>query len=244
MDKIWTFNNNIMKYGNSAMVTGSAEPPGPPLPSDMHFLYLANDYNGTYIQNRAINSGIGSYQRQGSLTKYGNGSNCYISADGWDDMLCVSLDNNDLELMKGLNNVYTFFIRVYNNAGDYDNPGGIISWRYQGDGYIYMIRSSGNQLQIHLNGGIDTGLLLTADTVYKIAVSLSFFGAYDLYGPHMWSTTGGPYERDMGNIMTTFNEGSGYSPYMERFYGIAGIARVTTREEDMAIASVLMNQTV
>jgi hypothetical protein len=48
----------------------------------------------------------------------------------------------------------------------------------------------------------------------------------------------------MGTKMTTFNAGWFSEYFLDRFYGFAGIPRVTTDAEDEAIKECLMNQSL
>ena len=49
------FNNKLIRLnGNLAgEVIIPPEPPGPSIPSDMDFIYFANDFDGTQVPNRA-----------------------------------------------------------------------------------------------------------------------------------------------------------------------------------------------
>ena len=51
----------------------------PSIPSDMDFVYLANDFVTGGIPNRATNSDMGTYLAQGTLTQNGTGGDCYLS---------------------------------------------------------------------------------------------------------------------------------------------------------------------
>ena len=236
-------NNRVAGYGSGPV------PPGPSsLPSDMHFVYLANDFANGSIPNRASNSMVGGYTGTGTLTKNGSGSNCYLS-NGNDDhsFLSVDLSYADLELMKGVSNVYTFYCRVMQTSqSGMGHVGGIFSWRFDG-GYVYMIRSEDNLLQIHWWSGQNT-LPLDIDTVYKITVNGDIFTVTNMLNPSSTWTGDARLHgtREMGNTMTTFNawyEGSGEA-YLDRMYALAGIARATTAAEDTAITTAMMNQAV
>lgn len=214
----------------------------PPFPTDMDFIYLAKDFDGTKITNKAINSTFGDYLANGTLTINGSGSTCYLSNDLSDsNYLYKNLTSDELNKIKAVVNTYTWFIRVYNES---NGVGGIFSTRMNG-GYRYMIRSNSTQLQIHTAGGRNCGsdFLLNVDRVYKVTIQGSSFQAKNLDTNAVYnlndSTT-----RDMGNKMTTFNAGFPGESKLDRFYGMAGIARATTAEEDETIKTVLMNQSL
>ena len=73
------------------------------IPNDMDFIYLANDFNGTNIPNRITNSDMGSYLKNGTITKNGSGrarTNAYIDGginivneDIFERGLCLPSDN-------------------------------------------------------------------------------------------------------------------------------------------------------
>ena len=59
---IISYNNKILGRNNLIVgYTGST--PVLPFPSDMHFVYVANDYDGDKIPNLATNSTLGSFNR-------------------------------------------------------------------------------------------------------------------------------------------------------------------------------------
>ena len=237
------------------MVYRKVDYPTPPVEGMMHFIYLANDYDGTKIPNRATNSTVGDYLKCGDqISKNGSGENCYLT-NGLDpsSYLYTRLSTSDRDLMKAYNGTYTFFVRVMQ---DVSTPvGGIISWRFNaetgpGDSYNYMIRCLNNKLEIHFGGGNDTGIYLTTDKVIKIEVSGINFTVTvtDLSNGTTWQ--GEDYEdKGMSVYMASFVAcGYGDPPftgteeYLDRFYAIAGIARATTSDEDTQISSYLMNQ--
>lgn len=240
------YNDKIIGFGGNR-VAGSVSGPTPPspsaLPSDMHFLYLANDFAGGYIPNRAANSTVGNYVQEGTLDKNGSGANCYLS-NGLSDSnyLYVYLGDADLDLMKGVTNEYTFYCRVMQTSGA---TGGIFSWRMDG-GYVYMIRCDDNNVQIHWWSGQDTNCSLAIDTVYKITVNYDIFTVTDMLNPsNTWTGDARLYgDREMGTEMTTFHAGYPGEARLDRMYGLAGIARATTSAEDTAITNALMNQAV
>lgn len=68
------FGNYVIRYNSSWLGVGeSPTPPTPTLPSDMDFVYYANDFTGSYIPNSAPNSTFGNYIAQGTLYKNGSG---------------------------------------------------------------------------------------------------------------------------------------------------------------------------
>ena len=75
------FNNKLIRLnGNLAgEIIIPPEPPAPSVPSDMDFIYLANDFDGSKITNVAPNSTFGDYLQSGTLVKNGSGSSCYLS---------------------------------------------------------------------------------------------------------------------------------------------------------------------
>lgn len=224
-----------------------------PFPADMHFVYVANDYDGDKIPNLATNSTLGSFNRyeSGTLTKNGSGNNCYITNgdNSAANHLYVSMSNDDLNLMKAENNTYCYFFRfMYSGT----NTGGILCWRNPSygstspDGYVYMFRCYNAKIQFHTTMGNDTGLYLNTDTVYKATVNGNSVNIVDLNdNTKSWTYSGGSFSRTMNPKMTTFWAGYGSEYCLNgRFYGAAGIARATTAEEDNQIKSFLMTQGV
>lgn len=219
------------------------ESPAPVLPADMDFVFLARNFDGTKIPNSAVNGyGPANYLAQGTLTVNGSGSSCYLS-NGYSDSnyLYAIIDSSQLDAMKANNGTYTYFIRVMAEANA-PAVGGILSWRMN-SGYIYMIRSSGGQLQIHTNSGNNLGnnFLLTTDRVYKVQVSGNNYYAENLDTGDTWVNTNSS-NKTMGTKMTTFHAGYSGESYLQRFYAVAGIGRATTEEEDTSIKNYLMSQ--
>lgn len=244
------WNNNLIRINGNLCQLG---PIAPPFPSDMHFVYLANDYDGDKIPNLATNSTLGSFNRyeSGTLTKTGSGSNCYITngSDNAANHLYVSMSNDDLNLMKAVNNTYCYFFRFVCSS---TSTGGVLCWRNATygstypDGYVYMFRCSGTNIQFHTTSGYDTGLSLATDTVYKATVNGNSVNIIDLNdNTKSWTYSGGSFSRTMNPKMTTFWAGysSEYVPNGQ-FYGAAGIARATTADEDNQIKTFLMTQGV
>lgn len=90
------------------IVTRSIVPPTPvnPFPSDMDFMYLANDFDGTQVPNKATGTNaFGPYLVEGTITKNGSGSDCYLS-NGFNgyNRLYYNLTDDQLNKMKLTNN--------------------------------------------------------------------------------------------------------------------------------------------
>ena len=123
--------------------------------------------------------------------------------------------------------------------------GGVMSTRYNGGGYNYMIRCENLQLQIHTGSGTNLGsdFMMNVDRVYKVQINGTSFNAKNLETNAEYNLTysGG---RSMGTLMTSFNAGYRGEGELDRFYAFAGIARQTTDSEDDAIKDVLMNQSL
>ena len=153
------------------------------------------------------------------------------------DLTTTQLDN-----IKALNNTYSFFIRMMQDTSS--EIGGVMSCRLNG-GYIYMIRCSNKQLQIHTNGGTNLGsnFSMAIDRVYKVVINNSSFQAFNLDTSDTYSLT---YigVRQMGNTMTSFHAGYSGEFALDKFYAFAGIPRATTAEEDVLIKTALMNQSI
>ena len=242
-------NNRPLYVGNfkPLIISGGEPEPTPPtpvlpFPSDMDFMYLANDFDGTQIPNKATGTNaFGPYLQYGSLTKNGSGSNCYLSNGlSSNNYLCYDLTAAQRDSMYGNNgNTYTFFLRAYNRSS-YD-VGGIFSWRANG-GYQYMIRSNGQYIQLHTSTGNNSSFSLDSDQVYKVFVNGSTFSAVKL-------STGNTYSvsistKSMGTRMTSFWAGYGNEAYLDRIYALAGIPRATTSEEDEQIKNYMLSQGV
>jgi len=220
------------------------EPPTPAFPSDMDFIYLANNFDGTKIPNIVPNSTFGDYLQQGTLVKNGSGSSCYLSkySSSSNDSLYKELTTTELTNIKAIDNTYTFFIRMMQDVSN--GVGGIMSCRATG-GYIYMIRCNNQQLQIHTEGGYNLGsnFSLAVDRVYKVQISGSTFYAKNL-DTNADYTLNYSTNRSMGTIMTTFDAGYSGEISLDKFYAFAGIPRATTAEEDEQIKNYLLSQGV
>lgn len=215
------------------------------IPQDMDFIYQAKDLGDSSIPNKAPNSTFGDYLKSGTLTKNGEGANCYLTnRNSYNNYLYKDLTTAQLNAMKATDSTYTYFIRcmqLYSDTG----MGGILSWRYNNGGnntYIYMIRAYQQQLQIHTDTGNQCGpnFLLTIDRIYKVIVSGSSFMAYNLDNNAEYSLTYST-NRSMCSQMRTFWAGTGENN-LTRFYALAGIPRATTASEDAIIKQVLMSQ--
>lgn len=217
---------------------------GPTLPADMDFVYLAKNFDGTKVVNAASNSTFGDYLANGTITSNGSGASCYLSNGLVDDnYLYKTLTEDQLDNIKAINGTYTFFIRMM-QIGDYSGTcGGIMSTRADGGGYFYMIRCENNQLQFHTAHGTNLGsdFMMNVDHVYKVVVSGSNAEAKNLDTGVTWTSSIGS-TRVMGYKMTSFSAGMSGEFYLDRFYGFAGIPRVTTTAEDAEIKDCLMNQ--
>lgn len=241
---ILSVNNKLVSI-NGKLSNWTAPEPGV-LPSDMDFVYLANNFDGTKVINAATNTTFGDYLQEGTITKNGSGADCYLSNGFGNNRLYINLTND--QLMKMYPNTdgdtYTFFLRAYQNTSR--GTSGIITWRVSG--YIYMIRCSGGQLQIHTTSGNNLGsnFKLTSDTVYKVIATYSG-GTHSIYAVNLMTdavSQSYTYNPNMNTKMSSF---TGYSSNSgesatDAIYGIAGIPRQTTSEEDQAIKDVLMNQ--
>lgn len=238
------FNNKLLRVnGNLAgEIVIPPTPPAPPVPTDMDFIYFANDFDGTKIPNVAPNSTFGDYLESGTLVKNGSGSSCYLSKSGSNDYLYKDLTSTELNNIKAISNTYTFFIRMMQDVTY--GTGGIMSCRSNG-GYIYMIRCDSQQLQIHTTSGTNLGsdFSLATDRVYKVVINGSSFKAYNLDTSANY-TLNYSTNRSMGTRMTTFNAGYSGEFSLDKFYAFAGIPRATTAEEDEIIKSALMSQSL
>ena len=232
-------------------VDDTPTPPTPvnPFPSDMDFMYLANDFDGEKIPNKATGTNaFGPYLEYGTITKNGSGSDCYLSNGFGDNRLYINLTDDQLYKMYPYNNgdTYTFFVRAYQNPER--GVSGIITWR--DGGYIYMIRCNYGQLQLHTTSGQDLGsnFYLTSDKVYKVIATKNngtcSISAKNLNtGVVSSSYTYSPYMNNKMSSFTGYNSGSSES-YTDRIYALAGIPRATTAEEDEQIKNYMLSQGV
>lgn len=244
------FNNKLLRInGSLAEYTVPPEPPAPSIPSDMDFVYLANDFDGTQIPNRATGTNaFGPYLEEGTITKNGSGSDCYLSNGFGNNRLYINLTNDQLYKMYPSNDgdTYSFFIRAYQNISR--STSGIITWRTSG--YIYMIRCDQGQLQLHTSSGNNLGsnFLLTSDKVYKV-IATKNNGTCSISAKNLNTgdvSSSYTYSPNMDNKMSSFtgyNSGSSESQ-TDAIYALAGIPRATTEEEDEIIKTVLLNQSL
>ena len=239
------FNNRTILTANRDSFVAFLPEEKPPFPSDMDFIYLANNFDGSQIPNVITTSDMGPYLKSGTITKNGSGSSCYLSSSKANaDDLYISLTSTRLNAMKATSGTYTFFFRVINTSS---GIGGILVWRNNDDGnYIYMIRSNGSQFQIHFTSGTDLGTTnfsIATDNVYKVSVSGNNYLAKNLTSGYTWTTVNSS-TKAMGTRMHTFFAGAGSETALDRFYACAGIARATTDAEDEQIKAYLMSQGV
>lgn len=239
-----SFNNKLISI-NGKLSNWTAPEPGV-LPSDMDFVYLANNFDGTKVINVAPNTTFGDYLQEGTITKNGSGADCYLSNGFVNNRLYINLTNE--QLLKMYPNTdgdsYTFFLRAYQSTER--STSGIITWRVSG--YIYMIRCYRGQLQLHTSSGNNLGsnFMLTSDTVYKVIATYSG-GTHSIYAVNLMTdavSQSYTYNPNMNTKMSSFTgySSSGGESQTDAIYGIAGIPRQTTAEEDEAIKDVLMNQ--
>lgn len=210
----------------------------PSIPSDMDFVYLANDFTSGGIPNKANNSDMGNYLVQGTVTKNGSGSNCYLSnGNSVSNYLYINLTTARLTAMKALSSYYTFFVRAYQSSS---GLGALFCWRIlDTNAYVYMIRCNNGKLQIHNTTGVDT-LTLSASKVFKVTVNGSNAVVSDMEGTTQTASVSS--SRNMGSRMTSFYAGTGSEAVLDRLYGVAGIARQTTAYEDTVIRDLLLTQ--
>ena len=210
----------------------------PTIPSDMDFVYLANDFTSGGIPNKATNSDMGNYLVQGTLTKNGTGGDCYLSnGNSASNFLYIDLTADRLNAMKALSSYYTFFVRAYQPTS---GLGALFCWRIlDTNAYVYMIRCNNGKLQIHNTTGVDT-LTLSASKVFKVTVNGSNAVVSDMEGTTQTASVSS--SRNMGSRMTSFYAGTGSEAVLNRLYGVAGIARQTTAYEDTVIRDLLLTQ--
>lgn len=210
----------------------------PSIPSDMDFVYLANDFVTGGIPNRARNSDMGNYLVSGTITKNGSGQDCYLSnANSTSNYLYIDLTSTRLTAMKALSSYYTFFVRAYQSTS---GLGALFCWRIlDSNAYVYMIRDNNGKLQIHNTSGVDT-LTLSTSKVFKITINGSNAVASDMEGSSQTVSVG--TSRNMQTRMTSFYAGVTGEGVLDRLYGVAGIARQTTAYEDSVIRDLLLTQ--
>lgn len=229
-----TYNGNVLTVNNKWLYK-------PNMLDIFDFIYLANNFNGDYIPNSA-DSSFGNYLEHGTLTKNGSGANCYLS-NGYSDnnYLYKTLRETELNKFKAVDSTYTFFFRVYNST---NGTGGIVSTRTEvNTTYNYMIRSYGNSLEIHTRAPHynNNFKLYNPDIVYKVQISGNTFTTKNLIHGTEWVYNDNS-DRSMGRTMYSFFAGYNDENHLERFYGLAGIAKETSVYEDEYIKDILLNQ--
>ena len=213
----------------------------PTIPSDMDFVYLANDFTSGGIPNKASNSDMGNYLVQGTITKNGSGKDCYLSnGNSASNFLYINLTTARLTAMKALSSYYTFFVRAYQPTS---GTGALFSWRYLDDtAYVFMIRCNSNKVVLVNTTGVNT-LTLSTSKVFKITVNGSNAVVSDMEGTTQTASVSS--SRNMGTRMTSFNAhgpSATTEAVLDRLYGVAGIARQTTAYEDTVIRDLLLTQ--
>ena len=210
----------------------------PTIPSDMDFVYLANDFTSGGIPNKVNGSDMGNYLAAGTITKNGSGSNCYLSnGNSISNYLYIDLTATRLNAMQATSSYYTFFVRAYQSSS---GLGALFCWRILNESaYIYMIRCHDGLLQVHGTTGVDV-LSMSESKVFKIVVNGSNITASDMEGSTQ--TVAIESSRNMSTRMTSFFAGTGSEAVLDRLYGVAGIARQTTSYEDTVIRDLLLTQ--
>lgn len=210
----------------------------PTIPSDMDFVYLANDFASGGIPNKINGSDMGNYLAAGTITKNGSGSNCYLSnGNSISNYLYIDLTATRLNAMQATSSYYTFFVRAYQSSS---GLGALFCWRILNENaYNYMIRCHDGLLQVHGTTGVDV-LSMSESKVFKIVVNGSNITASDMEGSTQ--TVAIESSRNMSTRMTSFFAGTGSEAVLDRLYGVAGIARQTTAYEDSVIRDLLLTQ--
>lgn len=210
----------------------------PTIPSDMDFVYLANDFATGGIPNKVNGSDMGNYLAAGTITKNGSGSNCYLSnGNSVDNYLYIDLTESRLNAMQATSSYYTFFVRAYQSS---TGLGALFCWRIlDTNAYIYMIICHDGLLQVHGSTGVDV-LSMSESKVFKIVVNGSNITVSDMEGSTQTVSIGS--SRNMRTRMTSFFAGVGSEAVLDRLYGVAGIARQTTAYEDSVIRDLLLTQ--
>ena len=114
-----------------------------------------------------------------------------------------------------------------------------------------MIRTDNEYLEVHFGGGQQlSNCLIDSDKVYKLAFDADGCEVTDLTNNNTY-TIYDSSDRGMSTYMMSFVGGcsypgtqDGYEYALDRFYGIAGISRATTSEEDYSIKQILLTQEV
>lgn len=214
------------------------------LPSDLDFIYFANDFDGTTVPNRAY-SDMGSFSAHGTITKNGEGANCYLSnGRNAGNYLIQTLTDARLQAFRAVNSPYTFFMRILQ---DNSETGGIISCRTSDDSsYPYMIRAIEGYLEVYGSRSRETNFIETVyGHVLKVVINGTNAYCYDLETGQSETIDLGVSSNAMSNQFVTIAASSNADideGYLDRWYGIAGIARETTSEEDENIKQALLDQ--
>ena len=109
-----------------------------------------------------------------------------------------------------------------------------------------MIRNDNNYVQFHDYSGhtMDSNFVLDGTTVYKVQVSGQYWYVKNMTTGDRYAGDSGSSSRSMSTKMTSFYAGYFSENGLDRLYGLAGIARATTEEEDGAIAGCLSTQEI
>lgn len=246
-----TINRNVLTFGSSDVIIQPyfKEYVPPAIPEDTLFIYLADDFDGSKIPNKVTaGTDMGPYLANGTLNKNGTGANCYLSQGSSYSHLYIENSIATRNLMRADNSPFTYFFRVVTRTG---GTGGIICWRCNinsgpGNNYCYMIRCDENQVNIHTDQWNELGedFSLTSDNVYKIVVN-----GFDYYGKNLTTNATTSFHDVSTKGMSTKMISIAATEYgdeadLNEFYGIAGVARETTSEEDELMKNILMNQSI
>lgn len=216
----------------------------PLYPSDMDFIYLAKDFDGSKIPNKALNSSWGDYLKHGTISLNGTGSAAYLTSTHNDnDYLYIDLTNEQRAKVLANTSAFTYFIRM---IADTSGVGGVFGSRLDGNKYNYMIRCSNGNLQLHTTSAVGfngSNFSMLTDNVLKLYIIGSTAIMKNL-STNVEETKTITSTRNMGNRFATFYAGYSGENKLARFYAIAGIPRATTTEEDTQIKAYLMSQGV
>lgn len=238
-------NSFILCQGHGVKLIKKEMEPGD-IPEGTQFVYLAKNYIDDVGIPNSVQSSWGTYgiRNNNNFNVNGSGSECFISMPYWsnDFSLEMRIDNEQLEMIKGVNgNVATFYFRAYDN-GAHPVCGGLMSTRSEG-GYEYMIRCEQGKLQIHGGSGENT-IPMVDGNVIKVEIDGGNVIVKDLDNDETYNASLDVSYRDMGYVMTTFNAGYDDEFYLDKLYGMAFINRRTTNEEDETFRNILHNESV
>lgn len=236
-------NSYVICEGKRATLYREQWEPGD-IPLGTDFIYFAKDYQvGVGIPNIITDSDMKTFTQfstSNPLELRGTGSDIYLTNLNnrtTDTRLQQTVTAERLEAMKGLNNAYIWYFRAYNTRG----CGGLASFRNNG-GYNYMIRTNNNKVQIHMSSGSDTITMIDGNVI-KIKFLYDKCYVTDL-DTGISQTLNIGTTRDMGTNMTTFNAGYSSENSLDKLYGMAGIHRETTAEEDEFFRQALHKQSI